>query len=90
MFPCDQCGECCRNLKLYALYADLDRGDGVCRYLSGNLCSVYEDRPLLCRVDECYERFFREEMDRQQYYDLNRTVCEQLQQKARNKQCHFP
>ena len=49
MFYCDRCGACCRNLRKSKLYAELDRGDGTCRYLAGNLCSIYENRPLLCR-----------------------------------------
>jgi Fe-S-cluster containining protein len=28
------------------------RQDGTCEKLTGNQCSVYEDRPLLCRVDD--------------------------------------
>jgi len=59
MFACDCCGCCCRNLKKSELYADLDRGDGACKYLVGNLCSIYEKRPLFCRVDECYELFLK-------------------------------
>lgn len=46
MFECDKCGECCRHLKDILIYAELDRGDGICRYLKGNLCSIYEERPL--------------------------------------------
>ena len=34
---------------------ELDRWDGVCRYLQNNLCSIYEHRPLVCRIDENYE-----------------------------------
>ena len=75
MFPCDRCGECCRHLDLSPLYADLDRGDGVCRYLTGNLCSIYEKRPLLCRVDESYEAFFRDRMSPEEYYQANLAVC---------------
>ncbi len=78
MFPCDQCGACCRNLRLSPLYAELDRGDGVCKYLSGNLCSIYESRPLLCRVDESYEKFFKEVMSLEDYYRLNQEACEIL------------
>ena len=58
MFICDKCGECCRHLERSDVYSDLNRGDGVCIYLTGDLCSIYEQRPLLCRVDECYEAFF--------------------------------
>lgn len=58
MFKCDECGECCRNLDKSPLYAELHNGDGICKYLKDNRCSIYENRPLLCRVDECYEEFF--------------------------------
>lgn len=83
MFACDQCGACCRNLDKSELYADLDRGDGVCRYLSGNLCSIYENRPLLCRVDESYEAFFKDSMTRETFYQLNHACCEQLKKENR-------
>lgn len=78
MFPCDKCGACCRNLHLSPLYAELDRGDGVCKYLSKNLCSIYESRPLLCRVDESYEKFFKEVMSIEEYYRINLDVCKKL------------
>jgi hypothetical protein len=78
-FPCCQCGCCCRHVNLSAIYTELDRGDGVCKYLSGNLCSIYKERPLLCRVDESYERFFSKDMSREEFYRLNLDVCEKLQ-----------
>lgn len=78
MFPCDKCGACCRNLHLSPLYAELDRGDGVCKYLSENLCSIYESRPLLCRVDESYEKFFKEVMSIEEYYRINLDACKKL------------
>lgn len=84
MFPCDQCGECCRNLNLSPLYSDLDRGDGTCRYLSGNRCSIYEERPLLCRIDECYDIFFQGKMTLEEYYSLNQKACDRLKQQRRN------
>jgi len=80
MFLCDKCGMCCRNLQLSALYADLDRGDGVCRYLKGNLCSIYEKRPLKCRIDESYEIYFKSLMTREEYDTKNREACEFLKQ----------
>lgn len=78
MFVCDKCGCCCRHLNLSEIYKDLDRGDGVCRYLEGNLCSIYEDRPTLCRVDECYELYFSKEMTLDEYYAMNENMCEIL------------
>ncbi len=80
MFYCDKCGECCRNLNLSEIYSDLDRGDGVCRYLEGNLCSIYEDRPLKCRVDDCYV-FFKDNMTLDEYYRVNYEYCQKLKEK---------
>ena len=81
MFPCDKCGECCRNLKLSSLYQSLDRGDGVCRYLVGNLCSIYHARPLLCRIDESYDRFFKDTMTKEEFYRANLQMCSELKKK---------
>jgi len=37
MFKCDKCGLCCSNIGNSKIYKDLDRGDGVCKYLKDNL-----------------------------------------------------
>ena len=79
MFKCSQCGVCCRHLDRSELYRELDRGDGVCRYLKGNLCSIYENRPLLCRIDDCYDKYFSEIYTRDEYYRLNEQACKILQ-----------
>ena len=60
MFQCDMCGECCRNLNKSPIYNYLHNGNGICKYLRGNLCSIYENRPLLCRIDESYIVFFQD------------------------------
>lgn len=78
-FSCEKCGCCCRSLSKSELYADLDRGDGICKYLIGNLCSIYEKRPLKCRVDDCYEYFFASSMKREEFYRLNKIECKKLQ-----------
>lgn len=80
MFKCDQCGECCRNLNKSSLYEELNRGDGVCKYLNDNICSIYENRPLLCRVDDSYDAFFSVQYTREQYYDLNYRECKNLKE----------
>lgn len=81
MFECDKCGECCRHLKGISIYSELDRGDGICKYLKGNLCSIYEDRPLFCRIDDCYEQFLKEEYTRDEFYRLNYEICYKLKNK---------
>ena len=78
MFKCDQCGACCRHVNLSSYYQSLDRGDGECKYLDGNLCTIYEKRPLLCRVDESYMAFFRKSMSKEEYYRLNYEACRKL------------
>ena len=85
MFCCNQCGECCRNLDKSSIYSALDRGDGTCIYLSGNLCSIYSERPLLFRVDESYEHFFKKEMTLERYYELNYSMCDQLKKTINKK-----
>lgn len=78
MFKCDQCGLCCRNLQLSSIYHELDRGDGTCRYLVGNQCSIYNERPLLCRVDESYNMLFKDVIPLEEFYELNYEMCKKL------------
>ena len=80
MFICDMCGECCRNLDKSPLYESLDRGDGVCEFLHENKCMIYDSRPLLCRVDECYEKLFKDVLSKEEYYKLNYESCERLKE----------
>lgn len=78
MFKCDRCGQCCRNIGMSPIYAELNDGTGKCKYLNGNLCSIYNERPLLCRIDEGYEAFFKGTMTKEEYYRLNYEVCDKL------------
>ncbi|MBQ8730432.1 MAG: YkgJ family cysteine cluster protein [Lachnospiraceae bacterium] len=78
MFKCDMCGECCRNLHKSPIYDELHDGNGICFYLDGNICSIYQDRPLICRVDECYELFFKNDLSYDDYLQLNYESCEIL------------
>lgn len=80
MFTCDKCGECCRHVNLSAIYRYLDRGDGICKYLRGNLCSIYDTRPLLCRVNESYETFFKNFIVREEYDKANTENCKKMKQ----------
>jgi len=78
MYECDKCGTCCRNLNKSTIYKDLDRGDGTCKYLEGNLCSIYFNRPKFCRIDECYYDFFQSDISLEEYYRLNHESCNNL------------
>ena len=78
MFDCDKCGACCTNLNKSPIYDSLHDGDGICRFLKGNLCTIYKDRPLICRVDDCYEFLFKNRMSYEEYIGLNRRYCQEL------------
>lgn len=82
-FPCTSCGACCRSLKGANQYTELDRGDGVCLHFNEQTsqCSIYEDRPIQCRIGEMYELFFRAELTRMEFYRLNGEACNGLQEK---------
>lgn len=79
-FYCERCGKCCCSLKKSALYASLDRGDGVCQYYNETtrLCNIYEKRPTLCNVDVYYDKYLQGTMSRDEYYDMNYRICEAL------------
>lgn len=52
------------------------RADGACVYLDQlNRCSIYEVRPLVCRIDESRPP----EMSIEEWHRLNADGCETLQ-----------
>ncbi len=80
MFKCDCCGLCCMNLAESDLYADLDRGDGICKYFieETKLCSIYLSRPDKCNIDKMYEIYFRNYVSLEEYYHMNYESCSLL------------
>ena len=82
MFLCDQCGKCCEKVYTSEMYRYLADDTGRCKYLKDNLCSIYENRPLICRVDEMYELFYKEVMTLEEFYTLNYKACDVLKSKA--------
>lgn len=87
MFKCDCCGLCCMNLNKSQVYDDLDRGDGVCKYFDAvsKLCTIYYERPEKCNVDRTYERFFKDKMTLEEYYQLNYEACDELKKQGGKK-----
>ena len=79
-FFCDKCGECCRHIHLIEELRTYDRGDGQCRYLTGNLCSIYETRPDICNVEKMFQKKFSGLMSREEYIRLNHEGCKQIKQ----------
>lgn len=80
-FKCSKCGLCCSHLYLFGnAYKWLDDGNGVCKYFNNELkiCSIYEIRPIICRVEEGYYRFFKK-IPYDRYIQDTKKACRMLQ-----------
>lgn len=75
VFNCNKCSKCCENV---GFNKELPSTNGVCDYLVDGLCSIYEKRPVFCRVDDFYENY-RSSMTLDEYYKANEAVCRKLQ-----------
>lgn len=78
-FHCSKCGLCCRNISKIPQLSLFDNGNGVCIYLGkDNLCSIYANRPEICKVDLMYEKHFKSSMTIEEWYKLNEKGCLEL------------
>lgn len=91
IFQCDKCGLCCKHLKGINLYEHLNRGDGVCMFFNEvtNLCIIYENRPLVCKVDDMYEAYFSKDINKEEYYEMNYEACLELKKNFGENDKHF-
>jgi Fe-S-cluster containining protein len=78
-FACDKCGLCCKNIGGIDELTSMNRGDGTCKHFNDISleCSIYDQRPLICRVDEGYV-LFEKEYTKEEYYKLNIKSCTTL------------
>lgn len=79
-FPCNGCGKCCRLVDRSHETAWLDRGDGTCRHFDEVTlrCTIYETRPLVCRVQEYYSRHLAGSISWPQFVKINLDICAKL------------
>lgn len=82
-FPCTQCGLCCQNVHLPVETRFLDRGDGTCRHYHepSKNCSIYSERPDICRVDRQYELNYVKQYGWDEFVSINLEACASLQGK---------
>lgn len=90
-FDCSKCGLCCRSLGRNPMFRELgmDPGDGVCKFLDQetNLCTIYEDRPLICRVDDLYDELqLSKKMTKSEWHKMNSDICKKLQEEENKKE----
>ena len=81
MFECERCGCCCRRVGEVFFAKSMALSDGCCKYFDKktNLCTIYEERPIFCRVDEYYEKFLSDKITREEFYRQNKEICRQFQ-----------
>lgn len=84
-FPCNRCGECCKQVGSADETRFLDRGDGTCRYFddAANACSIYDQRPLVCRVDAYYATHYVHLVSWDDFVEANLRVCAALASKSK-------
>lgn len=80
VFPCTACGACCSNIDGLEFLEEFNC-NGVCSKLIDSKCSIYNERPQLCRIDETYDSMFSTIMSRKEFYLENAKVCNALQEK---------
>lgn len=80
MFPCYACGQCCKNVDKSDETKFLDRGDGTCRNFNdeSKLCNIYEDRPLICRVEDYYKANLADIYKWEDFVRINLEICQIL------------
>lgn len=88
IFPCIQCGLCCQHVHVAIETQMLDRGDGTCRHYNeaSKQCSVYADRPDICRVDRQYVLNYVKLYSWDEFIELNLQVCHQLIEQSKGSQ----
>jgi Fe-S-cluster containining protein len=83
-FPCIKCGLCCRTLPSIQDAVELNRGDGVCKYLKDNLCSIYPTRPIICNIESMYFSKFKDAMTETQFILMNLKSCYRIAKLSKN------
>ena len=75
VFECNQCGECCRCLNHIDQLQEYNLGNGVCKFLENNKCSIYNERQNICRGEYLYYMYY-EGMDVDEYYHMLHHYCD--------------
>ena len=80
-FPCNSCGQCCKRIANSEHLSQFDRGDGICKFLniSSNLCTIYDERPIFCRIEDYYEKYLKQKMSWEQFTQMNVDICVKFQ-----------
>lgn len=85
-FPCNQCGACCQRVDIASETRFLDRGDGTCRHFhdKSKMCSIYSERPEICRIDVQYIKHYSY-YSWNEFVKLNQEICHVLESELKNE-----
>lgn len=57
---------------------DFDSGDGTCKYLRKNLCTVFEQRPNICRTEYMFRKYYSKTMTYAEFETKSLDACMQI------------
>jgi Fe-S-cluster containining protein len=80
-FTCEKCGECCRHIEPFISVIP-QQHDGICDFLHGDLCAIYENRPDLCDYKRAY-KYFEKELTENEYTKMVIYFCKKLKENKR-------
>lgn len=76
-FPCTRCGACCRVAAMLPGFPEPTTESGRCVHLTGDdLCSIYEDRPEVCRINAMWEK--QNTLTLREYHRVAAATCNDL------------
>lgn len=90
-FPCTQCGLCCQHVHMSDETRFLDRGDGTCRHYDAadKSCTIYAERPDICRVDRVYALRYARQYTWGEFVSVNLRVCAHLESLTIDSDSHL-
>lgn len=82
-FPCLSCGLCCQNISKEIL-PELYTGSSTCQHFNKKSleCNIYNERPLICRIDDSWKKSYSNQMSKKDFYLINMSACIEMSKKS--------
>lgn len=80
----DDCSACCHYADLVPELQSFDIGDGTCKHLKDNKCSIYDSRPEICRTELMHKKT-NPEMSWEEYLKESEKACEILRKELERR-----
>lgn len=86
---CESCGaQCCKNWNIARFDPSMSDENGVCIYLdkNTNLCTIYDDRPIFCRVYQYFTQVSNMPFEQMTYHA--KQGCKALQKMSKRREAN--